>query len=114
VAMDRNKDVANHEAGECDPTHAILRSAAIYDESLGLSGGRRVDATSRFRKNELYVALYESPPFDLKIAAVDVHVSRSTWSMRPWSVRWPRTAVKSMRHAGIRCSSRRLAAMLTG
>ena len=72
MATDRNRDVVNHEAGECDPTHAILRSAAIYDESLGLSGGRRVDATSRFRKNELYVALYESPPFDLKIAAVDV------------------------------------------
>src|SRR5277367_4128189 len=70
--MDRNRDVANPEPGECDSTDAILRSAAIYDESLGLSGGRRVDATSRFRKNELYVALYESPPFDLKIAAVDV------------------------------------------
>lgn len=51
---------------------AILRSAAIYDESLGLAGGRRVDATSCFRKSELHVALYESPPFDLKIAAVDV------------------------------------------
>jgi AraC family transcriptional regulator len=72
VAMDRNRDVASHGAGECDAMHAILRSAAIYDESLGLSGGRRVDATSGFRNNELYVALYESPPFDLKIAAVDV------------------------------------------
>jgi AraC family transcriptional regulator len=70
--MDKNADVANHGAGECDATYAILRSAAIYDESLGLSGGRRVDATSRFRNNELHVALYESPPFDLKIAAVDV------------------------------------------
>jgi AraC-like DNA-binding protein len=70
--MDRNSDMANHEAGECDAADAILRSAAVYDESLGLSGGRRVDATSRFRKNELHVALYESPPFDLKIAAVDV------------------------------------------
>ena len=72
MAMDRNRDAANHGAGECDAMHAILRSAAIYDESLGLSGGRRVDAISCFRKNELYVALYESPPFDLKIAAVDV------------------------------------------
>ena len=70
--MDRNRDVANHGAGECDSTDAILRSAAIYDESLGLSGGRRVDATSCFRQNELHVALYESPPYDLKIAAVDV------------------------------------------
>ena len=70
--MDRNRDVANHRAEECDAMHAILRSAAVYDESLGLSGGRRVDATSGFRNNELYVALYESPPFDLEIAAVDV------------------------------------------
>ena len=72
MAMDRNRDMANPEAGEYDAMYAILRSAAIYDESLRLSGGRRVDATSCFRKNELYVALYESPPFDLKIAAVDV------------------------------------------
>jgi AraC family transcriptional regulator len=72
VAMDRNRAVANQGAGECDATDAILRSATVYDESLRLSGGRRVDATSRLRKNELYVALYESPPFDLKIAAVDV------------------------------------------
>jgi AraC family transcriptional regulator len=70
--MNMDRDVANHGAGECDATYAILRSAAIYDESLGLSGGCRVDAASRFRNNELYVALYESPPFDLKIAAVDV------------------------------------------
>ena len=72
MAMDKNGDVANHGAGECDATYAIARSAATYDESLGLSGGRRIDASSGFRNNDLYVALYESPPFDLKIASVDV------------------------------------------
>src|SRR5271163_4323794 len=64
--------IASHDVGACDGTHAILRSAAIYDGSLQQTGGVRVDATSCFRSRDLYVALYESPPFDLKIAAVDV------------------------------------------
>jgi len=69
--MNRTRDVSNRRAQEC-ATCAIARSATTYDESLQLSGGRRVEATSCFRNNELYVALYESPPFDLRIAAVDV------------------------------------------
>jgi len=59
--MDRARDVPDRGAEECDATCAIARSAAAYDESLDLSGGRRVEATSCFRNNELYVALYESP-----------------------------------------------------
>ena len=70
--MDLNHAPARHEEGERDSNHAILRSAAIYDKSLQLSGGRRIDASSCFRRNELCVALYESPPFELQIAAVDV------------------------------------------
>lgn len=72
VVMDLKKTMARDEVGECDGSHAILRSAALYDESLQLSGGRRIDANSFFRRNELCVALYESPPFDLHVAAVDV------------------------------------------
>lgn len=70
--MDLNKATARHEVREGDGSHAILRSAAIYDESLQLLGGRRIDTFSCFRRNDLYVALYESPPFNLQIAAVDV------------------------------------------
>jgi AraC family transcriptional regulator len=70
--MDLHETVARNEVGDCDGSHAIMRSAAIYDESLQLSGGRRIDASSFFRRNELCVALYESPPFDLQIAAIDV------------------------------------------
>jgi AraC family transcriptional regulator len=62
----------NRLGGECEGTQAIVRSAAIYDASLRHSGGHRVDVTSCIRSHELYVALYESPPFDLKIPAVDV------------------------------------------
>jgi AraC family transcriptional regulator len=72
VVMDLKKTMARDEVGECDGSHAILRGAALYDESLQLSGGRRIDANSFFRRNELCVALYESPPFDLHVAAVDV------------------------------------------
>jgi AraC-like DNA-binding protein len=72
VVMDLNETAAHHDVGECGGSHAILRSAAVYDESLQLSGGRRIDANSFFRRNELCVALYESPPFDLQVAAVDV------------------------------------------
>ena len=70
--MATDRKIASHDVGACDGTHAILRSAAIYDGSLQHTGGRRVDATSFFRSRELHVALYESPPFDLRIAAVDV------------------------------------------
>ena len=63
--------MANHGVGECGGTHAILRSAGIYDDSLRHAGGQRVDATPCSRSDDLYVSLYESPPFDLKIAAVD-------------------------------------------
>lgn len=52
--------------------HPTLRSAAIYDGALQNTGGRRIDATSGVRSREVYVALYESPPYDLKIAAVGV------------------------------------------
>ena len=72
LVMDLKKTMARDEVGECDGSRAILRSAALYDESLQLSGGRRIDANSFFRRNELCVALYESPPFDLHVAAVDV------------------------------------------
>jgi AraC family transcriptional regulator len=72
MAVNINRDVATYATEGRDAAHAVSRSAAVYDSSLGLSGGRRVDATSHFRKNDLYVALYESPPFDLTVAAVDV------------------------------------------
>jgi AraC-like DNA-binding protein len=70
--MDINRQMVDPEADKFGGAHALSRSAAIYDESLRLLGGRRVDATSSFQRDELCVALYESPPFDLKIAAVDV------------------------------------------
>jgi AraC family transcriptional regulator len=53
-------------------THPTLRSAAVYDGALGRLGGRRVDATSIVRSQELYVALYESPPYNLSIAPIEI------------------------------------------
>jgi AraC-like DNA-binding protein len=67
-----DKDVATSATEGRHAAHAVSRSAAVYDSSLGLSGGRRVDASSHFQKNDLHVGLYESPPYDLTIAAVDV------------------------------------------
>jgi len=59
--MELNQATAPHVVEETEGSHAILRSAAVYDESLQLSGGRRIDGSSCFRGNELCVALYESP-----------------------------------------------------
>jgi len=68
----RGAKPVNCLGGACEDTQAIVRSAAIYDTSLRHAGGHRVDVTSCIRSHELYVALYESPPFDLKIPEVDV------------------------------------------
>src|SRR5258706_1667889 len=52
--------------------HPTLRSAAVYDRALGCFGGRRVEATSMVRSQELYVALYQSPPYDLSIPPIEI------------------------------------------
>jgi len=49
-----------------------LISAAAYDNVLERIGGRRIEVTSSVRSSELLVALYESPPYDLKVAPMDV------------------------------------------
>jgi AraC family transcriptional regulator len=53
-------------------TRPTLRSAAVYEGVLGRFGGRRVEATSIVRSRELYVALYQSPPYDLRIAPIEI------------------------------------------
>lgn len=49
-----------------------LISAAAYDNVLERIGGRRIEVRSSVRSSELLVALYESPPYDLKLAPMDV------------------------------------------
>jgi len=49
-----------------------LRDVAAYDGALECFGGCRVAATPSVRSAELLVALYESPPYDLKVAPMDV------------------------------------------
>jgi AraC family transcriptional regulator len=52
--------------------HSILRGAAVYDGALERVGGRRIEATSAVRGRDLYVALYEAPPYDLYVAPIGV------------------------------------------
>jgi AraC family transcriptional regulator len=49
-----------------------LISAAVYDGALERVGGRPIEVRSSVRSSELLVALYESPPFDLKVPPMDV------------------------------------------
>ena len=49
-----------------------LISAAAYDNVLERIGGQRIEVRSSVRSSELLVALYESPPYDLKLAPMDV------------------------------------------
>ena len=49
-----------------------LISAAAYDNVLERIGGRRIQVKSSVRSSELLVALYESPPYDLKVTPMDV------------------------------------------
>jgi len=56
-------------SGSAPPT---LNGAAVYDGALGRFGGRLVDATSIARSQELYVALYQSPPYDLSVAPIAI------------------------------------------
>ena len=49
-----------------------LISAAAYDNVLERIGGQRIEVRSSVRSSELLVALYESPPYDLKVAPMDV------------------------------------------
>ena len=49
-----------------------LIGAAAYDNVLERIGGRRIEVRSSVRSSELLVALYESPPYDLKVAPMDV------------------------------------------
>jgi len=102
MTTERNGISANYEVGECGGTRAISRSAAVYDDSLGHAGGCRVNATSCFRRHELYVALYESPPFDLKVAAVDV--SRLTINLVDAAVAGGIASDRSQEYAGRRYS----------
>jgi AraC family transcriptional regulator len=52
--------------------HLIVISSAAYDGALEHFGGRRMEARSSVDTHELLVALYESPPYDLKVAPMDV------------------------------------------
>ncbi len=61
---------ASVESGPNDA--APLRGSTIYDSFLRHSGGLRVDGTCDFRARDLQVALYQSPPYELKIGAIDV------------------------------------------
>ena len=47
-------------------------SAAVYDTALERSGGRRIETTSSARSSNLLVALYESPPYDFKVAPMNI------------------------------------------
>lgn len=46
----------------------VYRSAKLYHRRLTHAGGRLVDATSSSKVADLYVTLYEAPPYDLKVA----------------------------------------------
>ena len=50
---------------------AAVRGAAAYDGALVRCGGRRLELASAMHNSELLVALYESPPYDLKVAPID-------------------------------------------
>ena len=49
-----------------------IRAAVHYDGALLQCGGRRLEATSGTRSGDLYVVLYEAPPYDLELAELDV------------------------------------------
>jgi AraC family transcriptional regulator len=50
------------------PEHPTVIGSAVYDRALEHFGGRRIEARSSVDSNELLVALYESPPYHLKVA----------------------------------------------
>jgi AraC family transcriptional regulator len=52
--------------------HPIVISSATYDGALEHFGGRRMEARSSADNLELLVAQYESPPYDLKVAPMDI------------------------------------------
>ena len=47
-------------------------STATYDSALERFGGRRIEATPSACSNQVLVALYESPPYDLEVAPMDL------------------------------------------
>ena len=52
--------------------HLTLASGtATYDSALERFGGRRIEATPSACSNQVLVALYESPPYDLEVAPMD-------------------------------------------
>jgi AraC family transcriptional regulator len=51
--------------------HRTLASTATYDSALERFGGRRIEATPSACSNQVLVALYESPPYDLEVAPMD-------------------------------------------
>ena len=52
-------------------SHRTLASTATYDSALERFGGRRIEATPSACSNQVLVALYESPPYDLEVAPLD-------------------------------------------
>lgn len=50
----------------------VLRSAGVYGQALGNGGGRLIDAASGLNGADMYVALYECTPYDLKVAPMIV------------------------------------------
>lgn len=51
--------------------HRTCISSAPYDRALERFGGRRMEARASVHCGELLVALYESPPYDLKVPPMD-------------------------------------------
>ena len=49
-----------------------LISTAAYDGALARFGGHQIKASSAVHSSELLVALYESPPYKLKVAPMDI------------------------------------------
>ncbi len=53
-------------------TPSRLRGATVYEGALGAFGGRRIVGKSSVCSHELFVALYEAPPYDLNVAPLDI------------------------------------------
>jgi AraC family transcriptional regulator len=51
--------------------HRTVLSTATYDSALERLGGQRIEAASSACSNQVLVALYESPPYDLEVAPMD-------------------------------------------
>jgi len=65
--------------------HPVAPSVRAYSRVLAQAGGQLVDATTPRAPDDLRVALYESPPYRLRIDGIDV--PRLSINLRPAPVR---------------------------